>query len=152
MDAHQNHPLINLSVSLAIDGYKGAHVKVPRRYSADKNVQYRALADTGAQVTCCVMDLVRKPCLSRKDLIGERMSINTASSASMEVLGAVFLMIKSRFASGELFESKQLCYVARGLKELFLSKEACIDMQCMGEKFPVVGGAAVAAGVSEDAS
>ena len=140
MDAHQNHPLINLSVSLAIDGYKGAHVKVPRRYSADKNV--RALADTGAQVTCCVMDLVRKPCLSRKDLIGERMSINTASSALMEVLGAVFLMIKSRSASVELFESKQLCYVARGLKELFLS----------GEKFPVVGGAAVAAGVSEDAS
>ena len=60
----------------------------------------------------------------------------------MEVLGAVFLEIKAKSSCGKWVESRQLCYVARGLKVLYLSKEACVDLQYIGKLFPVAEDAA----------
>ena len=144
------HPTLKVSVSLAVDGYQAAGLSVPKRWSDSQVVEHRALADTGAQITCCGMAMIRDLGLSRKDLIGVRMSLNTASSTSMEVLGAVFLKIRAKSSSGKWVDSRQLCYVARGLKVLYLSKEACVDLQCISESFPIAGNASEVAMVDAD--
>ena len=57
----------------------------------------------------------------------------------MRMLGAIFLEILGESDMGELRVSKQLCYIAQGLKTLYLSQEACKDLGVIPRDFPKVG-------------
>ena len=98
--------------------------------------------DTGAQITCAGMGLIRSLGLTRKDLLPVSLTLNSASNTSMSVLGAVFLHIRGKQPNGEYLESWQLCYIARGLKVMYLSHDACLHLKIVLKGFPTVGDSA----------
>ena len=85
------------------------------------------------------MSMVRALGLEQKDLMPVSMTLNTAVEAEMLILGAIFIEVVGKAEDGELFVSKQLCYIARGLKTLYLSQAACKDLGMIDQKFPRVG-------------
>ena len=57
----------------------------------------------------------------------------------MFILGALFIEVLGSVEDGEMFLLKQLCYMARDLKTLFLSQGACKDLGLIAENFPKIG-------------
>ena len=147
--APSKHPMVNVNVRLCGDGYGAAGVRMPGGIKVSDNdneqlldivqVPFSGLADTGAQTTCSGMCLVRALGLAQKDLIPVSMTLNTAVEAEMLILGALFIEVLGRAADGGLFVSKQLCYIARGLKTLYLSQGACKDLGLVDKNFPSIG-------------
>ena len=141
------HPVVEVNVRLCGDGYGAAGVSVPGGARVSDNTQivniiqapFSGLADTGAQTTCAGMSLVRALGLEQKDMMPVSMTLNTAVEAEMLILGAIFIEVVGKAENGELFVSKQLCYIARGLKTLYLSQAACKDLGLIDQKFPRVG-------------
>ena len=85
------------------------------------------------------MSLVRALGLEKKDLIPVSMLLNTAVEAKMLILGALFIEVVGMAENGDLFVSKQLCYVAKGLRTLYLSQGACKDLGLVDKNFPKIG-------------
>ena len=141
------HPVVDVNVRLCGDGYGAAGVCMPGGAKVSDNEQlvniiqapFSGLADTGAQTTCGGMSLVRALRLEQKDLMPVTMTLNTAVEAEMLILGALFIEVVGKAEDGTLFVSKQLCYIARGLKTLYLSQEACKDLGLISQDFPRVG-------------
>ncbi len=57
----------------------------------------------------------------------------------MLILGALFIEVVGMAEDGEMIVSKQLCYIARGLKTLYLSQNACKDLGLIAKNFPKIG-------------
>ena len=141
------HPVVDVNVRLCGDGYGAAGVSMPGGTKVSDNEQmvniiqapFSGLADTGAQTTCSGMSLVRALGLGERDLIPVSMKLNTAVEAEMLILGALFIEVVGKAEDGDLFVSKQLCYIARGLKTLYLSRGACKDLGLIAENFPKIG-------------
>ena len=79
--------------------------------------------------------------LSEKDLIPVEMKLGGANGSQLEILGGLFLVISGTDAAGKHWETNQLCYVAKGVEKLLLSKEACIKLGILSKSFPAVGSA-----------
>ena len=65
--------------------------------------------------------------------------LNTAVVAEMLILGALLIELVGRAQNGDLFVWKQLCFIARGLKTLYLSQGACKDLRLIAENLPKIG-------------
>ena len=110
-----------MNVRLCGDGYGAAGVCMPGGAKVSDNKQvvnvvqapFSGLADTGAQTTCAGMSLVRALRLEQRDLMRVSMSLNTAVDSEMLILGALFIEVVGKAEDGQLFVSKQLCYIAR---------------------------------------
>ena len=63
-------------------------------------------------------------------------SLNKAVDAEMLIMGALFIEIVGKAPNGKLYESKQMCYIARGLETFYLSQEACKDLGVLAKDFP----------------
>ena len=141
------HPVVEVNVRLCGDGYGAAGVPMPGGVRVSEIEQwvdivqapFSGVSDSGAQTTCSGMSLVRALGLGQKDLIPVTMTLNTAVEAEMLILGALFIEVMGRAEDGEMFLSKQLCYIARGLKTLYLSQGACKDLGLIAENFPKSG-------------
>ena len=141
------HPVVDVNVRLCGDGYGAAGVCMPGGVGVSENEQlvtvmqapFSGLADTGAQTTCSGLCLVRALGLQLEDLIPVTMTLNTAVEAEMLILGALFIEVVGMAEDGEMFVSKQLCYIARGLKTLYLSQDACKDLGLIAKNFPKIG-------------
>ena len=81
----------------------------------------------------------QSPGVQQKDLMPVAMTLNTRVEAEMLILGALFIEVVGKAEDGQLFVSKQLCYIARGLKTLYLSQDACKDLHLIAQDFPKVG-------------
>ena len=67
------------------------------------------------------------------------MSVSADNSTTIKILGAVFIVISRAIArSGEEKETKQLLYVAKGARQLYLSKVAARDLGLVSVNFPQV--------------
>ncbi len=74
--------------------------------------------------------------LKSRDLVPCTLKINGANNSGLEILGAMFLTLER-----DGWSSSQMVYVARGVQELFLSKEACRELGTITNNFPTVGSA-----------
>ena len=77
--------------------------------------------------------------LSVKDLLQPVLNLKSANSTGIKVLGAIFLHISGTDRRGIVWETHQICYVAEGLNQMLLSKQACEELGMISPSFPVVG-------------
>jgi len=92
-----------------------------------------AIGDTGASVCCSGLPLLRKLGASAKHLLPTSLELKAANGGSLQVLGAVTVLIKA--GSKHDKETRELLYVVKDLKSTFVSKDALVELGIIGKKF-----------------
>ena len=132
------HPICSLSVSVSSSGYKANGLRPPSPYKR-RDAELSALADTGCQAVCMGRAQLQSLGLSVKDLLEPVLNLKAANSTGIKVLGAIFLHISGTDRRGIVWETHQICYVAEGLNQMLLSKQACEELGMISPSFPAVG-------------
>ena len=101
---------------------------------ASKGAAVSMLADTGAQMCVTGVKVASQLGLKYRDLVPTVLCITGANNRTIETLGAMFLTLEG--AKGN--KSNQMVYVARGVNDFYLSKEACRDLGIISASFPEV--------------
>merc|ERR1712082_156635 len=130
----EGHGNIQLSVSLCVGAY--GILDPPRVPTRSGKLVVSVLADTGAQMCVAGIRVALQLGLKSKDLVPCELKINSANNSGLDVLGAMFVTLEWGGWS-----SNQMVYVARGVQDFFMSKEACRDLSIVGINFPKVGSA-----------
>ena len=133
-------PFIKLQVRVDTKAFKNHNLKPPSAYR-HRSTEMPVLADSGCQACCMGPRELAKLGLLVNDLIQVEMKLGGTNGSQLKILGGVFLILAGTDATGKLWETNQLCYVAEGVEKLLLSKEACIKLFILAKSFPSVGGA-----------
>ena len=82
----------------------------------------------------CVADasIARRMNISKSSLFTPLLNVSVADNADLQLTGAAFLQLTTQ--SGQT--SKQMVYFADGIRDFYLSKEACRDLKLIDEDFP----------------
>ena len=99
--------------------------------------------DTGAQVTVAGLGLLQKLNLSRSALIPVSQSVSVANEAALQILGGLIIEVSVKRGEETLI-TKQLCYISKLVRGLFLSLAACKDLTLVHKLFPEPMGTAQA--------
>ena len=137
-------PLIKLAVNIDTEAYHQNKLKPPSAYK-HREADLVALADSGCQATVMGPLQLSQLGLSSKDLIEVQLTLSGANRSSIKILGAVFVNISGADKGGQLWTTRQLCYVAEGVDKVLLSREACSQLGMLSDSFPAVGCAAMTA-------
>merc|ERR1712082_178255 len=123
---------MGLSVSIWEEGYRSLDPpQVPPKFQTRV---LPVLADTGAQMCVAGVRVALALGLKSRDLVPCSLKINGANNSGLEILGAMFVTL-----SKDGWTTKQMVYVARGVAEFYLSKEAFRELGTIGDEFPSVG-------------
>ena len=136
----QTAPNIKVSVKVDTQSYRDLGIRPPSPYK-HRVADLVALADTGCQATCLGPEELFKLGLSRSDLMDVQMGLSAANGSGLKIIGALFVNITGESTLGEVYETKQLCYVAEGVDRMLLSREACCKLGIINDQFPAVGSA-----------
>ena len=104
-----------------------------------KSINRPALADTGCQSCLTGIDIIKDLGLGVGNLIPAETTMKSANNKPIPILGAIPLTLTCYDTSGNPVQTKQLTYVTDSTDKLFLSKEACIDLGFISDKFPTTG-------------
>ena len=77
--------------------------------------------------------------MTEADLLEPVLSLSAANKTGITILGAVYLVISGMDKTGKLWKTNQLCYVAQGVDQFLLSREACQQLGMLPSSFPEVG-------------
>ena len=136
--APPSHPLCLLEVMVSARSYTENGFKPPPA-TKRRNADISCLADTGCQACCMGPSHLYKLGMTEEDLLEPALNLKAANTSGIDIVGAVFIEVCGRNSSGDLFRTKQLCYVAKGVEHLLLSKEACQALGIIPSDFPRVG-------------
>lgn len=104
-----------------------------------RTITVHAMADTGCQSCLIGINIIHRLGLRKCDLIPVKMKMHAASNDKINILGAAILRFSGRDEAGNVVETRQLTYVTDTSDRLFLSREACIALRMITERFPTVG-------------
>ena len=128
-------PYIRLQMSIRREDYN--HFGFPLRIPQEKSF-VSAMADTGCQSCLAGLKVVKKLGLSTKDLIPVDLKMHGADNHNIRILGATILRLSGKNNMGEEKSTRQMVYVTDKSDKLFLSREACIDLGIIPNKFPTM--------------
>ena len=146
-----SQPHITLKVHVDTRAYRENSIRPPSAFK-HRTAELRSLADTGCQAVCIGPAQLSSLGLSRQDLMATEQRLAGANGSSIEILGALFVVISGVTNDGVQYDTRQLCYVCTGVNELLLSREACVKLGMIDSSFPAVGcatGARSVPGVSQ---
>ena len=92
------------------------------------------LADTGAQMCVAPVSIAQEMNLGSDDLLSPALQVAVADNTGLQLVGATFMTLE-----GGGMKTQQMVYFARGVKEFFLSKEACQGLGLVSQGFPRLG-------------
>ena len=126
-------PYVRLQMSIQREDYNhfGFPLKVPQAQSF-----VSAMADTGCQSCLAGLKVVKKLGLSVGDLIPVDIEMHAANNNNIRILGATILRLSGK---NNKQSTRQMVYVTDNTDKLFLSREACVDLEIIPETFPTMG-------------
>ena len=77
--------------------------------------------------------------MSRKDLIPVTMKMHAANENQITILGAAILRFSGKTKEDKTIETRQIVYVTDSTSKIFLSREACVTLGIISQKFPTIG-------------
>ena len=102
-------------------------------------ITVHAMADTGCQSCLVGINTIHQLGLRKHKLIPVKMKMRAADNNNINILGAAILRFSGQDEAGNVVETRQLTYVTDTSDRLFLSKEACIALRMITDRFPTVG-------------
>ena len=133
----QSHAYIEIQMSLCKSSYQ--HFKVPVLKAPEKRVRFSAMTDTGAQIVVVSTKEMSRIGIRKTDLIPMVSQVSTADDRRMGILGGMFVNISGRSVEGKKISTKCVCYIARGVKGLYISTSICKQLGTLSQNFPLVG-------------
>jgi len=134
--ASSPQPFVNLNVTASAEDYRAFGYSLQ---GSLLTASIPAMADTGCQSCLAGVNVLHRLGLRTDDLIPVTMRMHAANKRGIKILGATFLRLSGKDASGKVYETRQLTYVTDTSDRLFISKEACIALQIIPVTFPVIG-------------
>ena len=104
-----------------------------------KTIQYCAIADTGCQSCLAGVKLLHRLGLQTHHLIPVTMKMNAANDNRIRILGALALRISGTATDGNTLQTRQIVYFTDNSDKLYISKQACIALGMITDKFPTIG-------------
>ena len=133
-------PTVEVSISLDRPAYKELGLNAPdlvRKAGAGYARARTATPDTGAQLTVMNESELQTLGIKKNSIFPLALSINTVTKQSIDLIGGVFLkftMYNRRTNTTVL--TRQLCYISKTVHGIYLSEEACSDLQLIPVSFP----------------
>jgi hypothetical protein len=75
----------------------------------------------------------------RADLLSVEHKMNVVNKNAIEIIGAVLLRLPGFDNDGYPLETAQVCYVTPDTDNMYLSREACVDLGLISPSFPLFG-------------
>ena len=104
-----------------------------------KPVVLSAMADTGCQSCLAGIKVLHRLGLTRQDLIPVTMKMHAANNGGINIIGGLIVRYTGTSTSGTSLETRQITYITDNSDKLFLSREACIALGVISDKFPQIG-------------
>ena len=125
-------PTITVSVSIDRQAYRDLQLNLPdlvKKSGAGHARARTGTLDTGAQLTVINSEELHALGIKVNSIFPLAMTVNTVTKSAIDLLGGVFL----RFTAYDPKTSttrytRQLCYVSKSVKGIYLSETACIDL------------------------
>ena len=124
----ESQPVIRLAVQVSTKSYTENNIKPPSAYR-HRQADLEMLADTGSQAVIMGANQLGQLGLTVRDLMECEMSLSGVTNSSVQIVGALFVHVTGSDTQQKVWTTTQLCYVARGVDKMILSKEACRDLQ-----------------------
>lgn len=129
-------PFINLTVRVSQDDY----TDLGRTLGCTPNtVTIPCMADTGCQSCLAGIKVLRRIGLSKSNLIPVTMKMHAANNKGITILGAVIMRLSGTDPLGNNHSTRQIVYITDSSDRMFISREACIALNMITNKFPTVG-------------
>ena len=136
-------PTLEVSVSLDREAYKQLKLNMPdlnKKPSAGHARNRIATVDTGAQLTVINVQELHVLGIKLNSIFPLTTSVSTVTKSSIDLLGGIFLKFSVCDPTTKIVRhTKQLCYVSKNVKGIYLSEEACEALGCISQNFPSVG-------------
>ena len=125
-------PTITVSVSIDRQAYRDLQLNLPdlvKKSGAGHARARTGTLDTGAQLTVINSEELYALGIKVNSISPLAMTVNTVTKSAIDLLGGVFL----RFTvydpkTSTTRYTRQLCYVSKSVKGIYLSETACIDL------------------------
>lgn len=134
--ASKPQPYLNLKISTTNEDYMYFGFKLNIK---TRECSLPVMADTGCQSCLIGMKQANKLGFTTHDLLPVSMQMHAANRKGINILGAVILRFEGNTPTGNKVETRQLTYVSDDTEKCFLSKEACISLGLITNKFPTIG-------------
>ena len=134
----ESQPVVRLAVQVSTKSYTENNIKPPSAYR-HRRADLDMLADTGSQAVIMGTNQLGQLGLTVRDLMECEMSLSGVTNSSVQIIGALFVRISGSDTQQKVWTTTQLCYVARGVDRMILSKEACRDLGLVNKDFPSIG-------------
>ena len=132
------HPMIMLEVTVSAKSYSETGFTPPPA-TRRRDTDLLCLADTGCQACCMGPTQLYKLGMTERDLLVPELHLKAANTSGIDIIGALFVEIGGKDVSGVTRNTRQLCYVAKGIKHLLLSRETCERLGMIPSGFPTLG-------------
>ena len=138
------NPDLSLTIQLHLPSYRELGLTAPT-FRRKLNNPTRATRtpsnmDTGAQMTVCPVSTLTELGIQHDTILPLQSRIEGASSEPIALLGGIMVEVTGRTPDGRReLSCLQMMYVSRAVKRVYMSKDACIQLQVVPDNFPVVG-------------
>ena len=126
-------PLIKLIASTNQEDYRQLGFKLLAKPS---QIEIMALPDTGCQSCLAGMNFASRLGLNKKTLLKTSLAMFAANKSQINVLGAAFVRFQSRRNAGFQVETRQMVDITDSTTNIYLSREACVDLGLISKEFP----------------
>lgn len=134
--ASRSQPTIKLAMSAVKSDYEALGFQL---MATTKTATLPVMADTGCQCCLASISMIQHLGLHKNDLVPVSMKMHAANNKGISILGAAILRITGTDQRGKALETRQVVYVTDESDKIFLSREACISLGMITDKFPTVG-------------
>ena len=128
-------PEVIVNVQLCKEGYKQIGAAPPRRFYPYA-VPCSSLPDTGSQIVVAGPDLLNKLGIMPSELFPVTTNVKLGDRKRLQLIGGMLITISAVASDGSTKTSSHMCYVGEKIEKLFLSREACLKLNIIGENFP----------------
>jgi len=132
----QPQPFLPLLAKVVSDDYKLFDALPPRH---SKSARIQALADTGCQSCLAGLNIYYKLGMRKEDLLPVTLKMNAVNGGGIDIIGAMIVCFSGRDNTGAMVTTKQIVYISPNTRNVYLSREACVDLGLITDEFPVIG-------------
>ena len=133
-------PSLPLTIKLHAPSYRSLGLDLPtrlRRSIARARAKERGIMDTGAQMTLCPASFIKRLGIDVNSLIPLQSRINSASQDPISLLGGLLVEVAWTSSVGDEISCLQLMYVSNAVSEIYMSKDACVQLGVISSEFPI---------------
>ena len=142
LSSPRKNPYLQLDIQLHLPSYKKLGLDIPsytrKRSNPSNTVTTRSVMDTGAQMALAPTSILARLGLRPESLLPLQSRVAGASSEPIHLLGGILVKVTGTSSAGHTVSCLQLLYISDAVKEVYMSLDACIQLNTVPSSFPSI--------------